>query len=182
MPNIPEKNEMNIAQQVAILSRTPRVLHAWLDDLPDEWIRCDIGPGTFSPFDVVGHLIHGERTDWMVRLRLMLDHGVERPFGPFDRFAMYKLSKGKTLEQLLDEFEQLRLETLEQLRNLNLSENDLQIEGMHPELGRVTVSQLIATWVVHDLNHISQIARTMSFRYRDAVGPWRAYLSVLPKA
>ncbi len=172
---------MNVNAAMAILKRTPRMLEAWLDGLPVEWIDCDTGPDTFSPFDVVGHLIHGEKTDWIPRLRIILDHGTGRPFEPFDRFAMYEASRGKSLRMLLDEFAALRADSLSALQQLRLSESDLQKEGIHPEFGRVTASQLLATWVVHDLNHIDQIARTMAHRYDSDVGPWRKYLSILTR-
>lgn len=170
---------MNLAESVEILKVTPGLLRTWLANLSSAWVHCDTGPDTFSPFDVVGHLIHGERTDWMVRLRLILEHGTSRPFERFDRLAMYEESRGKTLAMLLDEFAALRDRNLRELIGLKLTSADLQKEGMHPDLGKVTVSQLIATWVAHDLNHIDQIARTMANRHREAVGPWRAYLSVL---
>lgn len=172
---------MILREAVAILERTPSVLEVWLEGLSDEWINCNTGPGTFSPFDVVGHLIHGEKTDWIPRLRIILDHGTSRPFDPFDRFAMYEASKGKTLPMLLVEFAGLRRESLSELKQLNLSEGDMKREGIHPEFGRVTASQLLATWVAHDLNHIDQIARTMAHRYDNDVGPWRKYLAILTR-
>jgi hypothetical protein len=172
---------MKIDDSIAILERTPNMLRVWLEGLPKEWIEWRIGPDAFSPFDVIGHLIHGERTDWIPRLRMILEHGTSRPFEPFDRFAMYDLSNGRSLASLLDEFAQLREANLKVLQSLKLSDADLKREGQHPALGRVTLSQLLATWVVHDLNHIDQIARTMAHRYRDDVGPWHAYLGVLSR-
>lgn len=172
---------MTLNAATEILGSTPRVLQSWLGDLTEDWTRCTTGPGTFAPYDVIGHLIHGEKADWIPRLRIILEHGTEKPFEPFDRFAMYESSKGKTVSVLLDEFAELRAKSLEDLQRLDLSETDLRKEGIHPEFGRVTASQLIATWAVHDLNHIGQIARTMAFRYRDDVGPWRKYLSILPQ-
>lgn len=173
--------ELKLDEAVALLRNTPGLLKSWLSGVPVSWAECDTGPETFSPFDVVGHLIHGEKADWIPRLRIILEHGTEKPFEPFDRFAMYEASKGKTLSSLLDEFAKLRADSLEELQRLELTETDLRKEGIHPEFGRVTVAQLIATWVVHDLNHLGQIARTMAFRYRDEVGPWRKYLSILPQ-
>lgn len=172
---------MKIDDSIAILERTPNTLRVWLEGLPEEWIGWRIGPDAFSPFDVIGHLIHGERTDWIPRLRMILDRGTSRPFEPFDRFAMYELSKGRSLASLLDEFSQLREANLKVLKSLNHSDADWEREGQHPALGRVTLSQLLATWTVHDLNHIDQIARTMAHRYRDDVGPWHAYLGVLSR-
>jgi hypothetical protein len=169
---------MILSEAVEILRRTPSLLSAWLEGLPDEWARCTLGPNTFSPYDVVGHLIHGERTDWMVRLRIILTHGPAQPFPPFDRFAMYEASKGKSLSALLSEFSKLRAGNLDDLVSLSLTSTDLQKTGTHPELGRVTIEQLIATWVAHDLDHVAQIARTLAHRYRDEVGPWRAFLGI----
>lgn len=173
---------MKINEATAILERTPETLKVWLGGIPDAWIHCNLGPDTFSPFDVIGHLIHGERTDWIPRMRIILEHGPVKPFEPFDRFAMYDLSKGRTLSSLLDEFAQLRKANLKVLHSLDLSDADFEREGQHPALGRVTLSQLLATWAVHDLNHIDQIARTMAHRYREEVGPWHAYLGVLARS
>lgn len=176
------RSKFRLDEATAILRNTPDQLRTWLSHLPSVWIESNVGPETFSPFDVVGHLIHGEKVDWIPRLRIILEHGTDKPFEPFDRFAMYDASKGKALPVLLDEFAELREKNLSELMLLNLSAGDLERQGIHPELGRVSVSQLIATWVVHDLNHIGQIARTMAFRYRDEVGPWRKYLSILPQS
>jgi hypothetical protein len=167
---------------MAILKRTPSVLRASLAGLGDEWVFGSRGEGTFSPFDVVGHLIHGEKSDWMTRARTILDHGENRAFEPFDRFAMHEESRGKTLAVLLDTFETLRTENLIRLAEMRLTEDHLDKRGRHPALGVVTLRQLIATWAAHDLNHIMQIARTMAWRYRDQVGPWREYLGVLREA
>ena len=145
----------------------------------EHWTHRNYGETTFSPFDVVGHLIHGEKTDWMPRLRIILEHGEEVPFEPFDRFAQSEASRGKTLADLLSEFERLRAENLATLRGLELTPRQLALRGMHPALGSVTAQELIATWVVHDLNHLKQIAKAMAWQYRDDVGPWRAYLPIL---
>jgi hypothetical protein len=139
------------------------------------------GPETWSPFDVVGHLIHGERTDWMERVELILAHGDSRPFIPFDRFAQFKASHGKSLTELLDTFAELRDSNLARLQSLDLRHEDFVRPGRHPELGRVTLGQLLATWVVHDLNHLGQIARVMGRQYTDAVGPWVEYLPMLTR-
>ncbi len=163
-----------------VLERTPGILRVWLAGLDDALLHCDTGPDTFSPYDVLGHLIEGERNDWLPRARLILQHGPAVPFPPFDRFAMWEWSQGMGLDTLLDEFARLRTRNLRELDELRLGPDDLLRQGTHPALGPVTLGQLLATWVVHDLNHLAQIARTMAFQHREAVGPWRAYLSVLP--
>jgi DinB superfamily len=162
-----------------VLSRTPVVLRSLLEDLPECWIRGTEGPDTWSPFDIVGHLIHGERTDWMVRTEVLLAHGESRPFTPFDRVAMFEASRGKNLHQLLDLFAELRAANLLRLESLQLQAEDFERRGRHPELGACTLGQLLATWVAHDLSHIAQIARVMGRQYSEAVGPWRAYLPML---
>jgi hypothetical protein len=164
---------------VPVLRATPSVLRAWLADLPDVWTRSNEGPETWSPFDIVGHLIHGERTDWMPRLELLLAHGDSRPFIPFDRFAQFRDSQGKSLHQLLDTFAGLRLGNLSRLESFRLEPRDLNRPGRHPELGPVSLGQLLATWVAHDLNHLGQIARVMGRQYTEAVGPWLEYLPLL---
>lgn len=164
---------------VPVLRATPAVLRAWLADLPDVWTRSNEGPETWSPFDIVGHLIHGERTDWIPRLELILTQGDSRPFTPFDRFAQFRDSQGKSLHQLLDAFADLRLGNLSRLESLRLGPRDLNRPGRHPELGPVSLGQLLATWVAHDLNHLGQIARVMGRQYTDAVGPWLEYLPLL---
>lgn len=152
-----------------------------LDGLPDEWTHATEGPETWSPYTVVGHLIHGERTDWIPRARIILGDQADRRFTPYDRFAQFRESEGKLLAQLLDEFEDLRGENVDVLQGWELSEADLARTGEHPEFGSVTLRQLLATWVAHDLGHIVQTARVMAKQYRDAIGPWRAYLSVMEK-
>lgn len=164
-----------------ILERTPATLRALLGGLPEEWVVSNEGPDTWSPFDIMGHLIHGEEADWIPRARIILEHGEGRAFDPFDRFAMFEKSKGKSLGQLLDEFERLRAESLRELEGLNLTPEKLGKRGKHPDLGVVTLSQLLSTWVVHDLGHIAQIARVMAKQYGEAVGPWRAYLPVVTR-
>jgi hypothetical protein len=171
--------EYKFDEAINILRRTPATLRALLQNLPDEWLRADEGPETWSPFDVMGHLIHGEKTDWIPRARMILQHGDTRAFEPFDRFAMFEESKGKSLDDLLAEFERLRSESLRQFEELNVTPELLSKRGLHPELGAVTLSQLLSTWVVHDLGHIGQIIRVMSMQYREAVGPWKAYLPIL---
>jgi len=162
-----------------VLRRTPAVLRALLLDLPGPWIEATEGPGTWSPFDVVGHLIHGERTDWVPRVEHLLRHGDAVPFPPFDREAMFAASRGLSLGELLDTFAGLRAESLARLTALGLTEADLARRGRHPELGVVTLGQHLATWVAHDLSHVAQVARVMARRYGAAVGPWRAYLPIL---
>lgn len=168
-----------IADAVVVLARTPGTLRAMLSGLPDAWVRSNEGPGTWSPFDVVGHLIHGERTDWIPRAEHILQHGDAVPFPPFDREAMFEASRGRSIDELLDTFAGLRATSLARLQSLELRDVDLQRHGTHPEFGPVELRQHLATWVAHDLGHIAQIARTMAHQYLDAVGPWRQYLSVL---
>lgn len=172
---------MNFALEGAlpVLSRTPAVLRSLLADLPESWARATEGPDTWSPYDIVGHLIHGERTDWMARAEILLTHGETRPFTPFDRFAQFEASRGKTLPELLDTFAGLRAANLVRLESLGLTPADLERRGRHPELGSCTLGELLATWVAHDLSHIAQIARVMGRQYTAAVGPWRAYLPML---
>ena len=164
---------------IPMLRRTPAVLRAWLWDLPESWTTPNEGPDTWSPYDVLGHLIHGERTDWIPRIEILLNHGESRPFTPFDRFAQFSASQGKSLRELLDTFSELRIENLTRLESLHLTNADFERKGMHPELGRVTLGQLLGTWVAHDLNHLGQIARVMGRQYTTAVGPWLAYLPLL---
>jgi hypothetical protein len=171
----------DVAEGLAVLERTPSALRALLAGLPGPWITATEGPETFSAFDNVGHLIHGERTDWIPRARIILAQGANRTFEPYDRFAQLRESAGKSLAQLLDEFEALRAQNLETVRGWRLTEAQLALQGEHPALGTVTLRQLLATWVAHDLGHVAQTARVMAKRYREAVGPWRAYLPVLDR-
>jgi uncharacterized damage-inducible protein DinB len=162
-----------------MLRATPGVLRSWLAPLPDSWICSNEGPDTWSPYDIVGHLIHGERTDWIPRLELILAQGETRPFTPFDRFAQFRESRGKSLAELLDVFADLRRANLARLESLRLGPAEFERRGQHPELGTVTLGQLLATWVAHDLNHMGQIARVMGRQYTSAVGPWLEYLPLL---
>jgi len=171
--------EFNLDETIAVLTRTPATLDALLRGLPERWVRSNEGKDTWSAFDIVGHLIVGERTDWMGRARIILENGEARPFDPFDRFAQLKETQNKSLEQLLDDFTRLRRENLAALQALNLQPEDLNRRGRHPALGVVTLSQLLATWAVHDLTHVHQLTRVMAHQYRDVVGPWSAYLGVL---
>ena len=170
-----------LTDALSILERTPAVLRSWLADLPESWLRVDEGPDTFSPIEVLGHLLHGERADWMTRARTILEHGTSRSFEPFDRLAQRRDFAGWSVTQLLDEFARLRTANLTELRALRAGADALAREGRHPALGTVTLGELLATWVVHDLSHMGQIARVMAKRYGDAVGPWRAYLPILQR-
>jgi hypothetical protein len=173
--------EFDLAAGAAILERTPATLRALLEGLPPGWIQGTEGPETWSPFDILGHLIHGERADWIGRARIILEQGPDRRFQPFDRFAMLRESEGKTLADLLDEFARLRAENLRTLAGWSLTAEQLALRGIHPEFGEVTLRQLLSTWVAHDLGHIAQTARVMARQYRGAVGPWRAYLPVMDR-
>jgi uncharacterized damage-inducible protein DinB len=167
---------------VPVLRRTPAVLRALLLDLPDAWVGATEGSGTWSPFDVVGHLIHADRTNWMPRIKHLLIHGDAVPFPAFDREAMFAASRGLSLSELLDTFDRLRTENLNSLVALGLTDDDLERRGRHPEFGVVTLGQQLATWVTHDLSHLGQVVRVMARQYSTAVGPWRAYLSILGSA
>src|SRR5258707_7788437 len=178
------KSEFKLDEAIAILTRTPATVGALLRGLPEMWVRRNEGRSkdgkdSWSAFDVVGHLIVGERTDWMQRAKIILEHGESRTFDPFDRFAQAKESQGKSLEQLLDEFARLRKENLAALESLNLRPEELTRRGIHPALGAVTLSELLATWAVHDLTHVHQLIPVMAQQDHDAVGPWSAYLGVL---
>lgn len=173
-----ETTEFSLDDAVAILERTPAALRAMLEGLSETWVRATEGEGTWSPYDVIGHLIHGERTDWMPRARHILA-GETRPFDSFDRMGQVRESRGQSLAELLATFSQLRRENVAALLTMNLTKDDLGREGQHPELGKVTLGELIATWVVHDLDHVTQVARTMAKVYTQATGPWSAYLSIL---
>lgn len=168
-------------EAIAVLERTPAVLHAMLGGLPEAWLLGTEGPDTFSPRDVVGHLIHGEETDWVPRARIILEHGESVPFTPFDRFAFRTTSEGQTTAALLDRFAALRRANVDEVRRLRLDGATLARTGTHPALGRVTLAQLLAAWVVHDLGHLKQAARAMARQYREAVGPWREYLTILDR-
>ena len=171
--------EFNLDEAIAILTRTPSVLDALLRGLPDIWIHRNEGKDTWSAFDIVGHLVFGEQTDWMPRVRILMEYGESRAFDPFDRFAQLKESEGRSLAQLLDDFARLRAESLAALHALKLKPEDLARRGQHPALGVVMLSQLLATWTVHDMTHLHQVSRVMAHQYREAVGPWSAYLGVL---
>jgi DinB superfamily len=169
----------DLNQAVAVLSRTPAAVRALLQGLDDRWIRATEGPNTFSPFDNVGHLIDGEETDWLPRARIILAGGPDPRFEPYDRVRHYARNVGRSLESLLDEFDTLRAANLETLQSWRLTEAQLDLEATHPGLGRVTLRQLLAGWVVHDLGHIAQISRVMAKQYKDAIGPWVPFLPVV---
>lgn len=171
--------EFNLETAVPVLVRTPTLLREMLSGLPEVWIMSNEGGESWSPFDVVGHLVSLERIDWIPRARLILEHGKARPFDPVDRFAMFTESEGKSLAQLLDEFASLRAQNIAELHQMKLTAEDLVREGTHSALGDVRLSELLAAWVVHDLNHIHQIAQTMARQYGGAVGAWREFLDVL---
>jgi DinB superfamily len=173
------RRPLSLPEATAMLARTPAVLDTLLRGLPDGWLLAHEGGETWSPRDVVGHLIHGERTDWMPRVRRILEEGDRVAFDPFDRFAQFRESEGKLMNDLLDEFSTLRAANLRALSDLALDETALERPGLHPSLGAVTMRNLLATWVAHDLDHLMQISRAMARQYSDEVGPWRAYLRII---
>lgn len=175
----PQIHQSQLETTIALLCRTPVVLDTLLRDLPDALTLRNEGEKTWSAYDIVGHLIHGELTDWMPRAKMILEHGDSKTFEPFDRFAQERNSKGKSLSELLDEFARLRAESLRELRGLNLQGTDLERRGKHPQLGAVSLAQLLATWAAHDLTHLHQLSRVMAYQYREAVGPWKAFLGVM---
>jgi hypothetical protein len=171
--------EHDLQNTIELLSRTPAALNALLRDMPETWTLRNEGDKTWSPFQVVGHLIHGERADWIPRAKMILEYGETKAFVPFDRRGMEREIHSKSLSQLLDEFARVRSQNLDELRGLNLRPQDLQRKGRHPDFGPVTLSQLLATWAAHDLTHLHQISRTMAHQYRESVGPWSVYLGVM---
>ena len=177
----PAGMRFDLGYAIQVLERTPAVFRALLGGLADAWTSPNEGGETFSAFDNLGHVVHGERTDWIPRARIILEHGRSRPFDPFDRFAQVHESRGKRVGDLLDELGQLRAANLETLRGWRLTERELALEGEHPALGRVTLAQLLASWVVHDLGHLAQTSRVMAKQYRDEIGPWRAYLPIVDR-
>jgi len=171
--------KFQIEQAVEILSKTPETIKSLLGNLSDEWTKSEDNKDNWSPFDVVGHYIHCEDTDWIPRAEIILKQGENRTFEPFDRFAQFELSKGKTLSELLETFAEKRRKSLETLESWNLTEEHLQLKGNHPELGEVNLEQLLSTWVVHDLTHIRQIITNLAKKYAENVGVWKEYLSIL---
>jgi hypothetical protein len=173
--------KFELDQAIALLERTPSVLKSLMSGLSEDWTHQNEGPGTWSPFDVLGHLVHGERTDWIPRVFIIMNDSDNKTFTPFDRYAQFEESRGKTLDDLLTEFGTLRKQNIEQLRGFGLLDSDFKRKGIHPELGEVTLAQVIATWVTHDLGHLAQISRVMAKQYKNEVGPWTAYISILSK-
>lgn len=171
--------EFNLETCIQLLSSTPILLKTWFNEIPEIWIHQRGKDESWSPYDVLGHLIHGERTDWIPRAEIILSGAGKKEFEPFDRFAQFEETRGKPVDQLLAEFEELREKNLDQLKSFQLSSTDYEKTGIHPELGLVTLRQLLSTWVVHDLNHIGQVAEVMARHYTDEVGPWKAYLDIL---
>lgn len=172
--------KFDLNKSIEILSSTPSVLEALLQNLSDDWLLANEGPDTWSAFDIVGHLVHGEQTDWMERTNIIL-FGEDKRFKKFDRFAQFTESKGKTIHVLLAEFRKLREKNIEHEKSLDLTEDKLNMTGIHPSFGDVTMKQLLATWTVHDLNHLAQISRVLAKQYRDETGPWIEYLPLLSK-
>lgn len=168
-----------VEKSIEILERTPGVLHTMLQNISDDWTSCNEGKETWSAYDIIGHLVNGEKTDWVPRMEIILSDAADKAFTPFDRFAQFEESGGKSLRQLLDEFQILRRKNIEILRSKKLTDKNLDEKGIHPAFGEVTLSQLLATWVVHDLNHIAQISRVMAKHYKTEVGPWIEYLGIL---
>ena len=179
MPHDRTRRPFVLEEAIDILTRTPAVLAALLRGLPDHWTHAHEGDQTWSAFDVIGHLIHGEEADWLPRVRIILERGESKPFEKFNREAQFETSEGKTLTELLDTLATLRAERLRELADLRLTDADLDRPGRHPTLGPVTLRELLATWVAHDLDHIMQIARVLGSQYADEVGPWRAYMRVI---
>ncbi len=173
--------EFALAEARAVLMRTPGTLRAMLSGLGPEWLDATEGPETWSPYVIMGHLVHGERTDWIVRARLIMEQAADRRFAPFDRFAQLRENQGASLEALLVSFETLRAASLATLDSWQLTDAQLELTGIHPAFGEVTLRRLLATWTAHDLGHIAQVARVMAKQYRDEVGPWRAYLPVMDR-
>lgn len=171
----------SLSHTINILERTPEVLTAYLEDLPEFWLHQNEGGETWSPYDVIGHLIVGEKTDWIPRARIILSDSDDKNFTPFDRFAQFNEAPNQPIHELLDDFSRLRHQNIRELISYQLTDSDLEKTGMHPEFGKVSLKQLLATWAVHDLGHISQISRAMAHQYKDQIGPWKQYLSIIKK-
>jgi hypothetical protein len=171
--------KFQLEQAVEVLSQTPATVKSLLGNLSENWTSKNENSDDWSPFDIVGHFIHGEETDWIPRAEIILAQGENTTFVPFDRFAQFESSKDKTLDELLETFAELRKENLEKLQKMRLTPEHLKLKGIHPELGEVNLEQLISTWVVHDLTHIRQIAIVLAKKYSENVGVWREYLSIL---
>ena len=173
--------KFDLNNSIEVLEKTPKILEAYLSGLSNNWLKKNEGENTWSPYDIIGHLICGEKTDWIIRAKTILSKSENKIFEPFDRFAQLKENQNKSVSDLITEFKSLRKSNLKELKSLNISKKDFQLKGVHPEFGEVTLEQLISTWVVHDLGHISQISRVMAKQYETNVGPWIAYLGILNK-
>ncbi len=173
--------KFDLTDSIEILERTPKILETYLNELSNNWLKSNEGENTWSPYDIVGHLIFGEKTDWIIRTKTILSQSENKMFEPFDRFAQLKENQNKPISELVTEFKSLRKTNLEELKSLNITNKNFKLKGIHPEFGEVTLEQLISTWVVHDLGHISQISRVMAKQYETNVGPWKAYLGILNK-
>ncbi len=173
--------KFDLNNSIEILEKTPKILEACLSELSDSWLKNNEGENTWSPYDIIGHLIFGEKTDWIIRAKIILSQSENKTFEPFNRFAQLKENQNKPISELLAEFKNLRESNLKELKSLNITDKDFKLKGIHPELGEVTLDQLLSAWVVHDLGHISQISRVMSKQYLKNVGPWKAYLGILNK-
>jgi hypothetical protein len=171
--------EFDLQKSIEILERTPLVCQQLLGGLHSDWILSDEGPDTFSPFEVVGHLIHGEKTDWVVRAKWIIEKGSIEAFEPYDRFAQARESKGKSMGQLLEEFRLIREQNIAWVRSVSWQPEDFSKKGLHPVLGEVSMKNLLSTWVVHDLTHIAQITRVMAKQYKSEMGPWPAFFRIL---
>ncbi|MDO8991483.1 DinB family protein [Daejeonella sp.] len=169
----------SIPKTIAILERTPNVLSSMLYNLSADWVQCNEGPETWSVFDIIGHLIQGEKTDWMTRTKIILSDKTDKNFEAFDRFAQFKTSQGKSINDLILEFASLREANLEELKSLEIRESDLNMTGNHPAFGAVSLRQVLATWVAHDLSHIAQISRVMAKHYKEDIGPFVQYLRIM---
>lgn len=169
----------SVEKSISILERTPVVLIALLENISEDWTSCNEGEDTWSTYDIIGHYIHGEITDWIPRMEIILSDNPDKSFQPFDRFAQLQISKGKSIQKLLEEFSLLRKKNIEILRSADLTKSDFAKKGIHPAFNEVSLSQLLSTWVVHDLNHIGQICRVMAKHYQEDVGPWVQYLRIL---
>lgn len=179
--NMMSQMKFEIEKSIEILTKTPSILETMLNGLSEEWLRNNEGENTWSPYDIVGHLIHGEKTDWIPRAKIMLSNSENKTFEPFDRFAQMNVTKEGTIAELLGEFKAMRAKNINELNSLQIEVADLAKKGIHPELGNVNLKQLLSTWVVHDLGHISQISRVMAKQYKAEVGPWKEYLGILKR-
>jgi hypothetical protein len=171
--------EFNLNKSIEILSRTPFVLKSLLENLSEDWTKNNEGGDSWSPYVIIGHFIHGEKTDWIARAKIILNDGGNKNFEPYDRFAQFKESKGKSLHELLNEFSTLREENIKTLKSFNIDDEKLGLEGIHPKFGNVTLKQLLSTWVIHDLTHIAQISRVMAKQYKEEMGPWVEYFRLI---